>query len=86
LRDGASYAYLLSETIRWAHANFVWSAYMSLFVLFVATVTFWLRQVLEAPRVWQWMRELVCFGTLAAHIISGVLLDWGYLGWALGRR
>jgi hypothetical protein len=58
---------------------------MSLFVLFAATMAFWLRQVSEVPRGWQWVRELMCFGTLAAHVISGALLDRGYLAWALGR-
>lgn len=81
---GASYAYLLSEDVRWAHGNFGWSAYISLFVLFAASTVFWLRQVSGVPlRSWLWLRELVCFGALAAHVIAGVRFDREYLGWAL---
>jgi hypothetical protein len=79
---GACYVYLLSETVQWAAANFVWSAYSSLFVLFAATMVFWLRQVAAVPvRSWLWLRELVCFGALAAHVIAGVLMDKTCLEW-----
>jgi len=79
---GACYVYLLSETIQWAAANFVWSAYSSLFVLFLATMVFWLRQVSAVPlRSWLWLRELICFLALAAHVMAGVLIDKSCLEW-----
>jgi hypothetical protein len=81
---GAAYVYLLSEKIRWAHGNFGWSAYIALFLVFTASMIFWLRQVSEVRlRGWKWWRELVCFGVLAAHVGAGVLLDKEYLNWAI---
>jgi len=83
---GASYAYLLSETIRWTHGNFIWSAYISLSVLSIASMIFWLRQVSAAPRgSWLWLRELACLGVLSAHVIAGVAMDKHYLRFALDR-
>ena len=83
---GASYAYLLSETIRWTHGNFVWSAYISLSMIFIASMIFWLRQVSAVSQgSWLWLRELACLGVLSAHVVAGVVMDEHYLRFALGR-
>ncbi|HUA57575.1 MAG TPA: hypothetical protein VML19_02400 [Verrucomicrobiae bacterium] len=78
---GAAYAYLLSEVRRATDGNFLWSAYISLFVLFIASILFVLRQYRTAS----WWRPVVCGGVLAAHVISGIALDRKYLGWALDK-
>ena len=81
---GAAYIYLLSEKIRWYHGNFGWSAYIALFLVFTASMVFWLRKI-SAMRLrgGMWWRELVCFAVLGAHVTAGVLLDKAYLTWAI---
>ena len=78
---GSAYAYLLSERVRATDGNFLWSAYITLFILFVASVIFMLRQA----TIVSWRRTALCLCALAPHVISGVLLDRKYLGWAMDR-
>lgn len=77
---GSFYAYTLAEKIRFADGNFLWSAYITLFVLFVVSALLWLRQLAGRPlRSWFSWRDLLCCGALALHAFCGATLDWGYL-------
>jgi hypothetical protein len=58
----------------------LWSAYITLFVLFVMSALFWMRQLAGKPlRSWFSWRDLLCCGALALHAFCGATLDWGYL-------
>ena len=76
---GALYSYAVVETDHWAAGNFVWSGYISLFTLFVATTIYWLRQAALAEGGWPLTRALVCGAVFTLHIISGMRLTWLYL-------
>ena len=76
---GALYSYAVVETDHWAAGNFVWSGYISLFTLFVATTIFWLRQTALSEGRWPLTRALVCGAVLALHVLSGVRLAWLHL-------
>ena len=77
---GSFYAYTLAKKIRFADGNFLWSAYITLFVLFVVSALLWLRQLAGRPlRSWFSWRDLLCCGALALHAFCGATLDWGYL-------
>jgi hypothetical protein len=73
---GALYTYGVVETPNWAAGNFVWSSYVTLLTLLVATMTFWLRQAASTEGRW---RAIVCGAVLALHILSGVRLTALYL-------
>ena len=75
---GAVYSYAVVETDHWAAGNFVWSGYITLFTLFVATTIFWLRQVASSEGRWS-TRALVCGAAFALHVMSGLRLTWLYL-------
>jgi hypothetical protein len=75
---GAVYSYAVVETDHWAAGNFVWSGYITLFTLFVATTIFWLRQVASSEGRWS-MRARVCGAVFALHVMSGLRLTWLYL-------
>ena len=75
---GAVYSYAVVETDHWAAGNFVWSGYITLFTLFVATTIFWLRQVASSAGRWS-TRALVCGAAFALHVASGLRLTWLYL-------
>ena len=76
---GALYSYAVVETDHWAAGNFVWSGYITLFTLFVATTIFWLRHAALSAGRWPLTRALVCGGVLALHVLSGVRLAWLHL-------
>lgn len=77
---GALYMYGFAEKIGWANGNFVWSGYISVFILFAACAFFVLRQICLAAS-WRSARTaaLICGLALALHALSGVRLDWLYL-------
>jgi hypothetical protein len=76
---GALYSYAVVETDHWSAGNFVWSGYITLFTLFVATTIFWLRQAALSERGWPLTRALVCGAVFALHVLSGARLVWLYL-------
>jgi hypothetical protein len=74
---GSFYAYMLAEKVLFTSGDFLWSAYITVFVLFVASALFWLRQLVGRPlRRWFSWRELLCCGALALHAICGAMMDW----------
>lgn len=80
---GIAYAYLLAETGgRLAHGNFLWSGYISIFVLYVSSVPLLLREKKTAMRQACWgvfALQVASGGIFAASQIfgQGQLLSWG---------
>jgi hypothetical protein len=83
---GAFYAYFLIETgIRKYDVNFLWSAQISLFVLFVASTAFFLGQNQTETFLYRKIladkRAIVSFVVLGIHAICGVFYYFLVLGW-----
>lgn len=70
LAFGVFYLYFLIETRAWQDGNFRWGGEITLFMLFIASVIFLIRQY-KANR--QWTRALtICSIMLGLHLISGI--------------
>jgi hypothetical protein len=83
---GASFGCLLAEANHWWAGNFLWSGYIALFVLFVFSALFYLRQVLRAP--WSPLevgRHLAVLAILILHVRSGILTESAFLHTQLGQ-
>lgn len=82
---GAAYTYLLVETDRIAHGNFIWSGQIALFVLFLVSLMFFLREnwlwIMGDPSGKLTPRFLIAISVLALHLVSGIV--W-YLAHASG--
>jgi hypothetical protein len=76
---GALYTYGVTETINWMAGNLVWSGYITLFTLFVATTIFWIRQVVSPEGARSVSRAAICGLVFAMHLASGARLTWLYL-------
>jgi len=81
---GVLQMYLLAESgERFVHGNFFWSAQIGLFILFVASLVFLLRNFSAKPQ-WRFWLCLLIFGV---HLYSGVLyyhsqlLPGGFFDW-----
>ncbi len=68
---GAAYAYLLAESRNWQHGNLLWSSYIGLFTLYVASAFVFFRQVESRPKA---LRHLVPAFLLLLHVRSGFLM------------
>ena len=70
---GTFYAYFLSETSAGAttHGNFDWSAEVTLFILFVMVMLFWLERLAE-KKTWE-KKDTALTIAFGAHIVSGIL-------------
>jgi len=70
---GLGYAYFLAETgTRLSHGNFLWSGYISVFILYVASVPVLLRQrSAQAGRLT--MKERICWGLFGLQVVSGTI-------------
>jgi hypothetical protein len=73
---GLSYTYLLSETegwtVSWTDGNFIWSSDVALFILFIASALFFLRQWFTNQR-WTW-KTIACLTLFSLHLVGGVAL------------
>jgi hypothetical protein len=74
---GTAYSYLLVESSRVEHGNFTWSGQITLFILFVVSLVFFLQQNpwlvdQHRPRI-QRRRFAVCVLVLALHLVSGIV-------------
>jgi hypothetical protein len=76
---GVLYSYAVVETSKWNAGNFVWSGYITLLTLLIATIIFWLRQAMSPSGRWPAVRALTCGGVLALHVVSGARLSWLYV-------
>ncbi len=84
---GATYGYLLAEEgVRFAHGNFVWSAQIGLFILFVYTVLFLIKRSPfndqkdpgQTPRS---VRKFwISVGLYGIHLIGGIVWYVNHLG------
>jgi len=73
------YAYMLAEKLHATAGNFLWSGYLAAFILFVASITFWLGLLAEQRKnSWFWARFYLCAAVLALHAVSGALVTWNY--------
>jgi hypothetical protein len=84
---GATYGYLLAEEgVRFTHGNFVWSAQIGLFILFVYTVLFLIKQSPfddrmdpgQSPRSIQ--KFWISVGLYGVHLIGGIVWYVNHLG------
>lgn len=67
---GVFYTYFLMDTLVWQAGNFIWSGEITLFLLFVTSAFFVVRQYMAA-RKWTWQLT-VCAIILALHLMSGI--------------
>lgn len=73
---GAGYSYLLSEKYDWQHGNFIWSGYITLFILFVFSATFFFQELKTASwRGKEALRHCVPLLLLLLHVRSGILVE-----------
>lgn len=73
---GCGYSYLLSEEQHWEHGNFIWSGYITLFILFVFSATFFFRELKTASwRGKETLRHCVALLLLLLHVRSGMLVE-----------
>ena len=75
---GLLFTYLIAETKRTRHGNFLWSAQLALFVLFVESTLFAIARIragrsLPRPKQTIDWRSALCMFTFSLHVISGVL-------------
>jgi len=76
---GVLFTYGVVQEVDWTSGDFVWSGYISLFILLVATTVFWLRQLTTGLRGWVLARALICGAVFVLHVASGARLAWLYL-------
>jgi len=72
---GAGYGVLLAEAHRSRHGNFLWGAYIALFILYLFSATFLVRQLKTAS--WkgvEGVRHFAAIALLLAHVGSGILI------------
>jgi len=67
---GAFYMYFFIETRAWQDGNFTWGGEVTLFLLFVSSVIFLIKQFL-ASRTWT-HQTTICVTALILHFISGI--------------
>jgi hypothetical protein len=82
---GIAYGYLFAEKENWRSANFLWSGYVTLFILFVFAVTFYVRELKTAS--WKGVnviRHLLAMTVLVLHVHSGILTQLASLREKLG--
>src|SRR5579871_648702 len=77
---GSFYSYMIAERVYWGAGNFVWSGYITDFLLIVGSVVFWLRQIsLKPSSGWPRLGAVLCGAVLLIHTVSGIRMDWLYL-------
>lgn len=71
---GAGYGVLLAESRNSSHGNFLWGAYITLFILYLFSATFLVRQLKTASwKGTERVRHIAAIALLLAHIASGIL-------------
>ncbi len=75
---GLLFTYLIAETKRTRHGNFLWSAQLALFVLFVESTLFAIARIrasrsLPRPKQTIDWRSALCMFTFSLHVIFGIL-------------
>lgn len=71
---GAFQTYFLVESERVSDGNFIWSGQITVFVLFVVSAAFFLRQIYEPGKGFTFSRAaVICIVIWALHVASGVL-------------
>jgi hypothetical protein len=77
---GTLYAYTLAEQLRLQAGNFLWSAYITLFVVYFFSVVFVFRQVMvmRTSKENRW-RARVSLAALAWQLTSGIAVHLNYV-------
>lgn len=78
---GAFFMYFLAESgLRWSHGNFFWSAYITLFILNIASLRFAVQMRLalrQSHTFWVDWRTLLIVVLFLLHVMSGIYyIDW----------
>lgn len=74
---GAFYTYFIAESgVTFKHANFAWSGQITLFILFVMSLLFYIRQFSQKKRV---LSLWICGSLFLFHLASGILWYWVHL-------
>lgn len=77
---GTTYTYALGEKLHLAAGNFLWSAYMTLFLVYFFTVVFLVKQVAAvAPKRTTLKRVVPCLSVLIAQLTIGLSVHLTYL-------
>jgi len=77
---GTAYTYTLGEKIHLAAGNFLWSAYITLFLLYVFAMLFLLKEVAVAAPRWTILKRLVpCLAVLILQLAIGWSVHLTYL-------
>lgn len=70
---GAVFTYFLAEEgVRFIHGNFGWSGEITLFLLFVTIVIFWIKNFYEKDQQ-KLANLLILAGTFIPHVIFGII-------------
>jgi hypothetical protein len=82
---GAGYSVFLAEAQKSWAGNFLWGAYVTLFVLYLFSATFFVRQLKTASwKATQRVRHIAAIVLLLAHVGSGILTHVATLHQQLG--
>lgn len=76
---GTAYTYTLGEKIHMGDGNFLWSAYITLFLLYLFSTLFLIRQIRSGATRSAWLRAAPCVVALGWHLTSGSLVYGHFL-------
>jgi hypothetical protein len=73
---GSIYTYLLAESPRMFHGNFLWSGQITLFILFISSVVFFVNNSLHGREFRQIISDklaVFCCSMYLLHVVSGII-------------
>jgi len=77
---GVFYTYFLTESVTWSDGNFTWSGQIAIFILFVASTLFFIKENMPLLSQRRFTPAfLVSSLLLILHLIGGILLYWASL-------
>ncbi len=77
---GTMYTYLLSEQFNLASGNFLWSAYITLCILYLYSALFVVKMAASKPAsVASWARATPCLAIIAWQLVTGISVHWIYM-------
>jgi hypothetical protein len=77
---GIFYTYFLAESVGWTDGNFTWSGQIAVFILFVASVIFFVRQNMPLLTQRRFTPALlICTLLLLLHLVGGLALYYASL-------
>lgn len=77
---GTAYTYGLAERHHLEAGNFLWSSYITLFIVYFFSIVFVIRELIHAPgAVKAWMRAAPCLAVVAWQLTSGISVHMTYM-------